>query len=230
MHSAHRRYILTAPGVVASVSITQRPVLSSPQPVSCMCPCPPPLQVDVKNTRGAHATGKKITSILCHPCLPGRALITSNDSRIRLYNGYMQVGQGWACNGYAYAAACCLLSAAHNGRPCATPSLYVRSTRYMMHHTSMPHALHPPRSPKAPHAPPPCPLACLLTTRFSPPLSGVQVQGPEEQQHTDQGLRVSTRRPDRVRHRRRLGVPLGCEAARRPLRQEPLLRGLPGQP
>uniref|UniRef100_A0A1D1ZS76 Uncharacterized protein n=1 Tax=Auxenochlorella protothecoides TaxID=3075 RepID=A0A1D1ZS76_AUXPR len=45
-------------------------------------------QLDVKNTRGQHARGKKITGLTFLPRSPSHLLITSNDSRIRLYEGY----------------------------------------------------------------------------------------------------------------------------------------------
>ncbi|KAL4852781.1 WD repeat-containing protein 44 [Chlorella vulgaris] len=40
-------------------------------------------QLDVKNKRGQHARGKKITGLAFLPSEPGKLLITSNDSRIR---------------------------------------------------------------------------------------------------------------------------------------------------
>lgn len=45
-------------------------------------------QLDVKNKRGQHARGKKITGLAFLPSEPGKLLITSNDSRVRLYDGY----------------------------------------------------------------------------------------------------------------------------------------------
>lgn len=45
-------------------------------------------QVDVKNARGQHARGKKVTGLSFLARRPGQLLITSNDSRIRLYDGY----------------------------------------------------------------------------------------------------------------------------------------------
>ena len=46
-------------------------------------------QLDVKNKRGQHSRGKKITGLTFAPKLfPNALLITSNDSRIRLYDGY----------------------------------------------------------------------------------------------------------------------------------------------
>jgi WD40 repeat protein len=46
-------------------------------------------QLDVKNKRGQHSRGKKITGLAFAPKLfPNALLITSNDSRIRLYDGY----------------------------------------------------------------------------------------------------------------------------------------------
>ena len=44
------------------------------------CPSRPP---DVKNKRGQHARGKKVTGLAFLPTEPGKLLITSNDSRIR---------------------------------------------------------------------------------------------------------------------------------------------------
>ena len=46
-------------------------------------------QLDVKNKRGQHARGKKITGLTFAPKrLPNSLLVTSNDSRIRMYDGY----------------------------------------------------------------------------------------------------------------------------------------------
>lgn len=46
-------------------------------------------QLDVKNKRGQHARGKKITGLAFAPKMfPNALLITSNDSRIRLFDGY----------------------------------------------------------------------------------------------------------------------------------------------
>ncbi|KIY91962.1 WD repeat-containing protein 44 [Monoraphidium neglectum] len=45
-------------------------------------------QVDVRNARGHHAGGRKVTSILAVPDEPGSWLVTSNDSRLRLVQGY----------------------------------------------------------------------------------------------------------------------------------------------
>jgi len=46
-------------------------------------------QLDVKNKRGQHSRGKKITGLTFAPKLfPNALLITSNDSRIRLYDGF----------------------------------------------------------------------------------------------------------------------------------------------
>lgn len=46
-------------------------------------------QLDVKNKRGQHARGKKITGLTFAPKMfPNALLITSNDSRIRLFDGY----------------------------------------------------------------------------------------------------------------------------------------------
>ncbi|RMZ54272.1 hypothetical protein APUTEX25_000623 [Auxenochlorella protothecoides] len=44
-------------------------------------------QLDVKNTRGQHARGKKITGLTFLPRSPSHLLITSNDSRIRRGRG-----------------------------------------------------------------------------------------------------------------------------------------------
>lgn len=54
-----------------------------------LCVCPP--QVDVRNQRGPHASGKKVTGIRAVPRAPGQYLVTSNDSRLRLLDGYGQV-------------------------------------------------------------------------------------------------------------------------------------------
>lgn len=44
---------------------------------------------DVKNKRGQHSRGKKITGLQFAPkSSPNALLITSNDSRVRLYDGY----------------------------------------------------------------------------------------------------------------------------------------------
>ncbi|WIA38459.1 hypothetical protein OEZ86_001782 [Tetradesmus obliquus] len=45
-------------------------------------------QVDVRNQRGQHASGKKVTGIHAVPGQPGQFLITTNDSRLRLLDGY----------------------------------------------------------------------------------------------------------------------------------------------
>ena len=46
-------------------------------------------QLDVKNKRGQHARGKKVTGLHFMPGNdPNALLITSNDSRVRLYEGY----------------------------------------------------------------------------------------------------------------------------------------------
>jgi hypothetical protein len=42
---------------------------------------------DVKNRRGKASKGRKITGIQFLPNDPSKLLITSNDSRIRLYDG-----------------------------------------------------------------------------------------------------------------------------------------------
>lgn len=44
---------------------------------------------DVKNKRGQHSRGKKITGLAFLPSEPGKLLITSNDSRVR------QGGASW---------------------------------------------------------------------------------------------------------------------------------------
>jgi WD40 repeat protein len=49
------------------------------------------VQVDVRNQRGQHASGKKVTSIAAVPGQPQQFLITTNDSRLRLLEGYGQV-------------------------------------------------------------------------------------------------------------------------------------------
>jgi hypothetical protein len=46
------------------------------------------LQVDVRNQRGQHASGKKVTGIHAVPGQPQQFLITTNDSRLRLLEGY----------------------------------------------------------------------------------------------------------------------------------------------
>lgn len=43
---------------------------------------------DVKNRRGKQARSRKVTGVCCQPGAPGRLLVTSNDSRVRLYHGY----------------------------------------------------------------------------------------------------------------------------------------------
>lgn len=43
-------------------------------------------QIDVRNARGAHSRGKKITGVAYAPGHANRLLVTSNDSRIRLYD------------------------------------------------------------------------------------------------------------------------------------------------
>lgn len=45
-------------------------------------------QVDVRNQRGQHAGGKKVTGISAVPGQPNQFLITTNDSRLRLLDGY----------------------------------------------------------------------------------------------------------------------------------------------
>ncbi|KAF6258796.1 WD40-repeat-containing domain protein [Scenedesmus sp. NREL 46B-D3] len=45
-------------------------------------------QVDVRNQRGQHASGKKVTGIHAVPGQPQQFLITTNDSRLRLLEGY----------------------------------------------------------------------------------------------------------------------------------------------
>lgn len=37
----------------------------------------------MKNKRGQHARGKKVTGVLYSPVQPGSLLVTSNDSRVR---------------------------------------------------------------------------------------------------------------------------------------------------
>ena len=43
---------------------------------------------DVKNRRGKQARSRKVTGVACQPGVPGRLLVTCNDSRVRLYDGY----------------------------------------------------------------------------------------------------------------------------------------------
>ena len=43
-------------------------------------------QIHVRPKHSKHSTGHKITGIIPHPTSPDRLLVTSNDSRIRLYN------------------------------------------------------------------------------------------------------------------------------------------------
>lgn len=45
----------------------------------------------MRNQRGQHASGKKVTSIAAVPGQPQQFLITTNDSRLRLLEGYGQV-------------------------------------------------------------------------------------------------------------------------------------------
>lgn len=42
-----------------------------------------PERTDVKNKRGQHSRGKKVTGLAFLPSQPGKLLITSNDSRVR---------------------------------------------------------------------------------------------------------------------------------------------------
>ncbi len=42
----------------------------------------------MRNARGQHSSGKKITGIAPMPGNPSQFLVTSNDSRLRLYDGY----------------------------------------------------------------------------------------------------------------------------------------------
>lgn len=49
---------------------------------SLLPPTHPPA-ADVKNKRGQHARGKKVTGMAFLPADPGKLLITSNDSRVR---------------------------------------------------------------------------------------------------------------------------------------------------
>lgn len=44
--------------------------------------------VDVRNRRGSHSKGRKITGIHFFPADPKKLLISSNDSRIRVYDSY----------------------------------------------------------------------------------------------------------------------------------------------
>ena len=46
------------------------------------------LPPDVKNRRGKQARSRKVTGVACQPGAPGRLLVTCNDSRVRLYDGY----------------------------------------------------------------------------------------------------------------------------------------------
>ena len=45
-------------------------------------------QIGVKNRSGKHTGGKKITGLQYMPGAPTRLLVTTNDSRLRLYEGY----------------------------------------------------------------------------------------------------------------------------------------------
>ncbi len=45
------------------------------------------MHADVKNRRGNSARGRKITGMQFLPQDPSQLLITSNDSRVRLYEG-----------------------------------------------------------------------------------------------------------------------------------------------
>lgn len=47
------------------------------------------LAADVKNRRGKASRGRKITGLQFLPNDPAKLLITSNDSRIRLYDGVL---------------------------------------------------------------------------------------------------------------------------------------------
>ena len=42
----------------------------------------------MKNRRGKQTRSRKVTGVACQPGAPGRLLVTSNDSRVRLYQGY----------------------------------------------------------------------------------------------------------------------------------------------
>jgi hypothetical protein len=43
--------------------------------------------LDVRSTRGKNARGKKVTGVECMPGDPRKILVTSNDSRLRVYDG-----------------------------------------------------------------------------------------------------------------------------------------------
>lgn len=43
---------------------------------------------DVKNRRGKQPRSRKITGLRFHPEAAGQLLVSSNDSRVRLYEGY----------------------------------------------------------------------------------------------------------------------------------------------
>ena len=45
-------------------------------------------QIEVRNTRGKNARGRKITGLQIMPDDPKKLLITSNDSRVRIFDGY----------------------------------------------------------------------------------------------------------------------------------------------
>jgi hypothetical protein len=68
-------------GMMMMISM-QRGVVCNP------CCCCAWLQVDVRNQRGQHASGKKVTGIHAVPGQPQQFLITTNDSRLRLLEGY----------------------------------------------------------------------------------------------------------------------------------------------
>lgn len=60
----------------------------------CLC-----LRADVKNRRGQGAArGRKITGLQFLPGDPSQLLITSNDSRIRLYDGARRPAAAHACS------------------------------------------------------------------------------------------------------------------------------------
>jgi hypothetical protein len=46
------------------------------------------VQVDVRNAAGKHASGKKVTGIVAMPGSAQQFLVTTNDSRLRLLDGY----------------------------------------------------------------------------------------------------------------------------------------------
>jgi hypothetical protein len=73
------------PYAATSWHICTAALAHTPMPVT---PPLPPAQVDVRNTAGKHAGGKKVTGVAALPTSPPQFLVTTNDSRLRLLDGY----------------------------------------------------------------------------------------------------------------------------------------------